>query len=90
MSQNGQLIAVSFLFAVCANRLMNSPMEYIPDFTKALTQIAETIQPDDTGDRVLYIGLKGSFGDHHVNPRTLRAKHLGKLVCLEGIVTRCK
>lgn len=69
---------------------MNSPMEYIPDFTKALTQIAETIQPDDTGDRVLYIGLKGSFGDHHVNPRTLRAKHLGKLVCLEGIVTRCK
>ncbi|KAF9083984.1 MCM DNA helicase complex subunit [Mortierella sp. AD031] len=70
-------------------KLMNSPMEYIPDFTKALTQIAETIQPDDTGDRVLYIGLKGSFGDHHVNPRTLRAKHLGKLVCLEGIVTRC-
>ncbi|KAF8930525.1 MCM DNA helicase complex subunit [Haplosporangium gracile] len=70
-------------------KLMNSPMEYIPDFTKALTQIAETIQPDDIGDRVLYIGLKGSFGDHHVNPRTLRAKHLGKLVCLEGIVTRC-
>ncbi|KAG0378638.1 MAG: MCM2/3/5 family-domain-containing protein [Linnemannia gamsii] len=70
-------------------KLMNSPMEYIPDFTKALTQIAETIQPDDVGDRVLYIGLKGSFGDHHVNPRTLRAKHLGKLVCLEGIVTRC-
>ncbi|KAI1320949.1 MCM DNA helicase complex subunit [Mortierella claussenii] len=70
-------------------KLMNSPMEYIPAFTQALAQIAETIQPDPSGDRVLYIGLKGSFGDHHVNPRTLRAKHLGKLVCLEGIVTRC-
>ncbi|KAF9127927.1 MCM DNA helicase complex subunit [Mortierella sp. 14UC] len=70
-------------------KLMSSPMEYIPDFTKALTQIAETIQPDDAGNRVLYVGFKGSFGDHHVNPRTLRAKHLGKLVCLEGIVTRC-
>ncbi|KAF9896309.1 MCM DNA helicase complex subunit [Lobosporangium transversale] len=70
-------------------KLMNSPMEYIPAFTQALMEIAETIKPDISGDRVLYIGIKGSFGDHHVNPRTLRAKHLGKLVCLEGIVTRC-
>ncbi|KAF8975422.1 MCM DNA helicase complex subunit [Entomortierella lignicola] len=69
--------------------LMNSPMEYIHAFTQALMEVAETIQPDPVGDRVMYIGLKGSFGDHHVNPRTLRAKHLGKLVCLEGIVTRC-
>ena len=37
-----------------------------------------------------YIGLRGSFGDHHVNPRTLRSVHLGKMVSLEGIVTRCK
>ncbi|KAF9291850.1 MCM DNA helicase complex subunit [Mortierella alpina] len=70
-------------------KLMNSPMEYIPAFTQALTTIADTIQPSDDGERVMYVGLKGSFGDHHVNPRTLRAKHLGKLVCLEGIVTRC-
>ena len=69
---------------------MNSPMEYIPAFTQALTEVAETIQPATDGQRIIYIGLKGSFGDHHVNPRTLRAKHLGKLVCLEGIVTRCK
>ncbi|KAF9428281.1 MCM DNA helicase complex subunit [Entomortierella beljakovae] len=72
-----------------AAELMNSPMEYIPAFTQALMEVAESIQPDHTGDRILYIGLKGSFGDHHVNPRTLRAKHLGKLVCMEGIVTRC-
>ncbi|KAG0094021.1 MCM DNA helicase complex subunit [Podila epicladia] len=71
-------------------RLMNSPMEYIPAFTEALKTIATSIQPVPQGEaRDLYIGLKGSFGDHHVNPRTLRAKHLGKLVCLEGIVTRC-
>lgn len=66
-------------------------MEYIPAFTEALKTIATSIQPVPQGEtRDLYIGLKGSFGDHHVNPRTLRAKHLGKLVCLEGIVTRCK
>ncbi|KAF8930537.1 MCM2/3/5 family-domain-containing protein [Dissophora ornata] len=70
-------------------KLMNSPMEYVPAFTQALMEVAETIQPATDGERIMYIGLKGSFGDHHVNPRTLRAKHLGRLVCLEGIVTRC-
>ncbi|KAG0044132.1 MCM DNA helicase complex subunit [Gryganskiella cystojenkinii] len=72
-------------------QLMVNPMEYIPAFTKGLLQVANTIQPTQEweGERVMYLGFKGSFGDHHVNPRTLRAKHLGKLVCLEGIVTRC-
>ncbi|KAG0309549.1 MCM DNA helicase complex subunit [Dissophora globulifera] len=69
--------------------LMNSPMEFIPAFTQALLEVAETIQPSVDEERIMYVGLKGSFGEHHVNPRTLRAKHLGKLVCLEGIVTRC-
>ena len=36
-----------------------------------------------------YVGFRGSFGDNHVNPRTLRSMYLGKLVCIEGIVTRC-
>ncbi|KAI9253079.1 MCM2/3/5 family-domain-containing protein [Helicostylum pulchrum] len=36
-----------------------------------------------------YIGFKGSFGDNHVNPRTLRAMYLGKFVCIEGIATQC-
>ncbi|CAG8643009.1 6166_t:CDS:10, partial [Ambispora gerdemannii] len=31
----------------------------------------------------------GSFGDHHQNPRTLTAAYLGKLVCIDGIVTKC-
>ncbi|KAF9985321.1 MCM DNA helicase complex subunit [Modicella reniformis] len=69
--------------------LMNSPMEHIYAFTEALKEVAKTIQPPEDDERVMYVGFKGSFGDHHVNPRTLRAKHLGKLVCLEGIATRC-
>ncbi|KAK3807588.1 MAG: DNA replication licensing factor Mcm3 [Benniella sp.] len=71
------------------SNLMNSPMEHISAFTEALKEVAKTIQPAEDDERVLYVGFKGSFGDHHVNPRTLRAKHLGKMVCLEGIVTRC-
>ena len=37
-----------------------------------------------------FIGFEGSFGAKHVTPRSLSSRHLGNLVCLEGIVTKCK
>jgi DNA replication licensing factor MCM3 len=36
-----------------------------------------------------YMAFGGTFGDHLVNPRTIKSSYLGKLVCIEGIVTRC-
>ncbi|MBN3277594.1 MCM3M factor, partial [Polyodon spathula] len=36
-----------------------------------------------------YVGFEGSFGGKHVSPRTLTARFLGNLVCVEGIVTKC-
>lgn len=47
------------------------------------------IRPDADTSIPYYIGFSGSFGDNHVNPRTLRAMYLGKFVCIEGIVTHC-
>jgi DNA replication licensing factor MCM3 len=38
---------------------------------------------------VYHLGFSGSFGAHRVNPRTLVASLLGKMVCVEGIVTKC-
>ncbi|KAI8872100.1 MCM-domain-containing protein [Ramicandelaber brevisporus] len=43
----------------------------------------------NNSSRRLKVGLKGSFGEYHVNPRSLGAKYVGNVVCLEGIVTRC-
>ena len=31
-----------------------------------------------------------SFGAKHVTPRSLTSSFLGNMVCLEGIVTKCK
>ncbi len=31
-----------------------------------------------------------SFGAKHHTPRSLSARNLGNLVCVEGIVTKCK
>lgn len=36
------------------------------------------------------MGFEGSFGSKHVSPRTLNTRNLGNLVCVEGIVTKCK
>ena len=43
----------------------------------------------DAKDREFHVGFEGSFGDRHVNPRTLKSEYLGNMVCCEGIVTRC-
>lgn len=37
-----------------------------------------------------FIAFEGSFGNKHVTPRTLVSRYLGSLVCVEGIVTKCK
>lgn len=37
-----------------------------------------------------FVAFEGSFGNKHVSPRTLSSRYLGNLVCVEGIVTKCK
>jgi DNA replication licensing factor MCM3 len=41
-------------------------------------------------DKQFAIGLEGSFGENQLSPRELSARFLGKLICVEGIVTRCE
>lgn len=72
---------------------LKSPNDYLPAFDQALLDVVRSVHDpvkDVIADKRFYVGLQGSFGDHHVNPRTLAASHLGRLICLEGIVTRCK
>ncbi|KAG0170787.1 MCM DNA helicase complex subunit [Apophysomyces sp. BC1034] len=72
--------------------VMNNPGEWLPAFDKALKDIVKTMADStmtELEELPFYVGLRGSFGDHQVNPRTLRSMFLGKLVCIEGIVTRC-
>ncbi|KAG2224369.1 hypothetical protein INT45_006769 [Circinella minor] len=75
------------------DNLLNSPGEFIPAFEKAFTEMVKTVVDPTiytiSDEQPFYVGFRGSFGDNHVNPRTLRSMYLGKLVCIEGIVTRC-
>ncbi|KTW32404.1 MCM DNA helicase complex subunit MCM3 [Pneumocystis jirovecii RU7] len=75
-----------------ADGLLNQPAEYLPPFNKALRDVVLTVRDitkHKVDDMLFYIGFVGSFGDQHVTPRSIRAQYLGKLVCIEGIVTRC-
>lgn len=37
----------------------------------------------------VHVGFKGTFGQHSLTPRNLNSRFLNKLVCLDGIVTKC-
>lgn len=68
-------------------------MDYLPPFEKALNDHIAEIHtfPNIPGvQNVFYIGLTGSFGENMVSPRNLTSAHLGKTICVEAIVTRCK
>ncbi|KAJ1956839.1 MCM DNA helicase complex subunit, partial [Dispira parvispora] len=77
-----------------ADEIIKYPGDYIPAFEKAVQEVTKTltnnqIDPKTGAPIALHVGFKGSFGEHHLNPRSIRATFLGQLVCIEGIVTRC-
>ncbi|KXS17884.1 MCM-domain-containing protein [Gonapodya prolifera JEL478] len=72
--------------------LLQKPGEYLPPFDRALKEVALSLHnplKERIDDKNFYIGLDGSFGDYQLGPRFLSARYIGKLVCVEGIVTRC-
>ncbi|KAL8287393.1 hypothetical protein RQP46_003251 [Phenoliferia psychrophenolica] len=72
--------------------LLKEPGSYLPAADLALAEVVQNSAgpaPANGKDTIYYVGFRGSFGDNHATPRTLRADKLGKMVCLEGIVTRC-
>lgn len=80
-------------FTLALGRLLKHPSEYLPAFEAGLAERVKANLNQEKhaiSGKDFKIGLIGSFGDHHLNPRTLRATHLGKMLSLEGIVTRCK
>ncbi|GBE78416.1 DNA replication licensing factor mcm3 [Sparassis crispa] len=75
-----------------ADGLLKQPVDYLPAFDDALANFVNRVHDQekyDVSGKSYRVGFSGSFGDHHVSPRTLRAAQLGKMISLEGIVTRC-
>lgn len=73
------------------HRLLNEAFEELPSFNRALKEFATSVDVEFAKSKEeLFVGLEGSFGSKHVSPRTLTARNLGNMVCVEGIVTKCE
>lgn len=67
-----------------------APTEYIGAFEEALTDAIKNEDPTYFKDgEGAHVGFEGQFGFHRVTPRELLSPFLGKLVQVEGIVTKC-
>lgn len=72
------------------NQLLNNAFEEQLAFQKALKEYIFTVAPDyGKLHDDFFIAFEGSFGNKHVTPRNLHSRHLGNLICVEGIVTKC-
>ena len=76
-----------------ANLLLQQPIDYLPTLEKALKEIVQELNEPGFGFDIqgirFHVGLEGSFGELHTNPRHLSSRLLSHMVCLDGIVTSC-
>lgn len=72
-------------------RLLNNCFIELSAFQKAVKEYVANIDPAYSREHEeFFIGFEGNFGSKHVTPRTLTSRFLGNLICVEGIVSRCK
>lgn len=71
--------------------LLNNAFEEQLAFQKALKEYILTVDHEYGKDNdEFFVAFEGSFGNKHVTPRSLQSRYLGNLICVEGIVTKCK
>ncbi|KIX05215.1 uncharacterized protein Z518_06087 [Rhinocladiella mackenziei CBS 650.93] len=76
-----------------ADGILYNPFDYSLAFDAALKNVIGTIPNrapfEQDEDRLYYVAYSGSFGENTCSPRTLGSALLNRMVCLEGIVTKC-
>lgn len=70
---------------------MNNCFIELAAFQRAVKEYVANIDPAYAKEyEDFFIGFEGNFGSKHVTPRTLTSQFLGNLICVEGIVSKCK
>jgi len=74
-----------------ARRILEQPVKYLEPWEEALLNFMEDIDVSTvkTLKQPLRLSLTGAFGRNHITPRGLTSNCLGRLVCIEGVVTKC-
>ncbi|GLV31799.1 Minichromosome maintenance 3 [Carabus blaptoides fortunei] len=73
-----------------AKSLLNNAFDEQLAFQRALKDYVISVSHEYAKEvDEFFIAFEGSFGNKHVTPRSLSSRHLGNLICVEGIVTKC-
>lgn len=84
-----QSFVETLTFLLCS--LLANAFEEQLAFQKALSEFVGGIDSSYAKEHdEFFLGFEGSFGAKHVTPRSLTSRFIGNLVCVEGIVTKCK
>lgn len=80
-----------YWFVLCGDRLLTNPSDYMQPLCDAVTELARQVDHKylKEGEQVL-VGFDGPFVSRRVTPRDLLSSFIGSMVCVEGIVTKCK
>jgi DNA replication licensing factor MCM3 len=65
---------------------------YIPALESALVNMVRYLfdpAKDEITKKEYRVGFRGSFGDNHVDFRSLCARHAGTLISIAGVVAQC-
>ncbi|KAL3990734.1 MCM2/3/5 family protein [Acanthocheilonema viteae] len=94
IKENGSRIIVNLneLRKKLPQRVNGLLRNFVPEILclqQAMKDYVSRLDPEYGKMRDFSVGFEGSFGDRHVNPRTLKSQFLGSMVCCEGIVTKC-
>ncbi|CAD6193932.1 unnamed protein product [Caenorhabditis auriculariae] len=74
---------------VRADRILKDSVQELICLQTALTEAVVRVDNESVAKTGYHIGFEGTFGERHVNPRSLKSTYLGSMVCCEGIVTKC-
>lgn len=77
------------IFSIDDMRLYNLSLakNIIEDSANIIPHIEDLIK--EVTQKNVKFGITGSFGEYKLSPRTLSSLYLGKLICVEGIITSC-
>jgi len=72
-------------------KILQDPVKYIPAFEEALLNFLQQQNPKVVKEmrQTLRLDVQGAFGRNHVTPRGVTTSCVRKLMCVEGLVTRC-
>jgi len=69
--------------------VLREPEDYLASLKDAVDDVVTLLHPKHPSNGKIHVTLTGGFGLHRISPRELLSPFLGKVISMDGIVTKC-